>query len=387
MSPKMLPSARRGVTLIELMIALFLFVMVFGLAVPFFRFQAKSVSQSSGRQDALQNARFAQNTIDRDLRIAGIGVVSSQPLLVQADQYAITFNADLTTGDSSDASSIYYDPAVDSTGTISMTTALKQQLAYSAWSYPDSNYFANSIPSRAETIQYWVSVDSTAGRPDQYVLFRRVNALPAKVVAKGLIIPTGQAFFTYFRPDSTGRLDSVPTASLPLLHSAPIHGSNADTGKSSWTDSIRVVRIVAWGLYKDPQKGDIIRKVESSSKLINSGMVRATMCGDVPLPATGQAATPVPGVNPTKVVITWNSSIDQDNGEKDVERYMVFKRETTDPDWGEPIASVAASGASFSIDDTDIHTGEGKTWVWAVAAQDCSPANSALANTSTITIP
>jgi prepilin-type N-terminal cleavage/methylation domain-containing protein len=387
MSPKMLPSARRGVTLIELMIALFLFVMVFGLAVPFFRFQAKSVSQSSGRQDALQNARFAQNTIDRDLRIAGIGVVSSQPLLVQADQYAITFNADLTTGDSSDASSIYYDPAVDSTGTISMTTALKQQLAYSAWSYPDSNYFANSIPSRAETIQYWVSVDSTAGRPDQYVLFRRVNALPAKVVAKGLIIPTGQAFFTYFRPDSTGHLDSVPTASLPLLHSAPIHGSNADTGKSSWTDSIRVVRIVAWGLYKDPQKGDIIRKVESSSKLINSGMVRATMCGDVPLPATGVTATALPVGGPyTKVNVQWNASIDQDNGEKDVERYMVFKKKSTDVEWGEPIADVAASGATFSLDDTDLTTG-GFTWSWSVVAQDCSPANSSLALSGAITLP
>ena len=37
---------RRGVTLIEMMIALILFVAVFGLAVPFFRYQARSVSQS-----------------------------------------------------------------------------------------------------------------------------------------------------------------------------------------------------------------------------------------------------------------------------------------------------------------------------------------------------
>jgi type II secretory pathway pseudopilin PulG len=380
-------TARPGVTLIELMIALFLFVMVFGLAVPFFRFQARSVSQSSGRQDALQNARFAQNSIDRDLRIAGIGIVSEQPLIVQADKYAVTFNADLATADSTDPSSIYYDASVDSMATISMVNTSPVQLPRSVINYPDSNYSANSIPSRAETISYWVQLDTLAGRPDQYILFRRINATPARVVAKGIIIPAGQSFFTYFRPDSTGKLDSIRDAQLPIYHTAAIHGSTPDTGKSAWTDSIRVVRIVAWGLYHDPSKGDIIKKVESSSKLINSGMVRATMCGDVPLPATGQTATPVPGINPTKVVITWNSSIDQDNGEKDVERYMVFKRETTDPDWGEPIASVAASGASFSIDDTDVHTGEGKTWVWAVAAQDCSPANSALATTSTITIP
>ena len=67
-------SRREGVTLIEMMIAIVLFVLVFGLAVPFFRYQARSVSASAGRLDALQNARYAQSAIDRDLRISGIGI-------------------------------------------------------------------------------------------------------------------------------------------------------------------------------------------------------------------------------------------------------------------------------------------------------------------------
>ncbi len=356
MNPRSLLSARRGVTLIELMIALFLFVMVFGLAVPFFRFQARSVSTSSGRQDALQNARFAQNAIDRDLRIAGIGIVAEQPLIVQADRMAITFNADLATTDSSDASSIYYDPTLDSLSVTSMTTAAKQQLAYSAWNYPDSNYYANSIPSRAETVQYWASLDSSSGRSDQYVIWRRVNTQTPRLVAKDIIIPAGQFLFSYYRVDSAGNLDSVPSAQYPLLHSAPIHGSTVDTGKSAWTDSLRVVRIHAWGLFKDPSKGDIIRKVESSTKLINAGMVRATMCGDAPLPVTGLTATALPVGGPpyNKVRLQWNASVDQDNGEKDVERYMVFKKLQTDSDWGEPVADVAASGATFTLDDTSL---------------------------------
>ena len=375
---------RRGVTLIEMMIALILFVAVFGLAVPFFRYQARSVSQSSGRQDALQNARYAQNAIDRDLRIAGIGVVSNQPLIVQADKFAITFNADLTTSDSADPTSIYFDPTVDSTATISMNNGTKVQLPLSANWYPDSNYFNGAIPSRAETISYWVSQDSTSGRGDQYVLFRRVNAAPARVVAKGIIIPAGVSFFTYMRPDSTGALDSIRTANLPLFHVA-LHGSATDTGHAAWTDSIRVVKILAQGLYHDPNKGDIIRKVASSTKLINAGMVRSTMCGDVPLPATGAVATPMPNpMAPTSVHITWNSSIDQDNGEKDVERYMVFKRRTGDPNWGEPIASVAASPTTYAIDDTDLHTG---SWDYAVVAQDCSPANSTMNTAGTVVIP
>jgi len=377
-------SPRRGVTLLELMIALVLFVTVFGLAVPFFRFQARSVAQSSGRLDALQNARYAQNAIDRDLRIAGIGVVSNQPLIVQADQYAITFNADLTTSDSSDPGSIYYDPTVDSNATISMNTGTKVQLPRSAKWYPDSNYWAGPIPSRAETISYWVQLDSASGRSDQYILYRRVNALPARIVAKGIIIPSGVSFFTYMRPDSTGVLDSIRTNKLPIFH-APLHGSPADTGGSAWTDSIRVVKILAEGLYHDPDKGDIIRKVSSSTKLINSGMVRSTMCGDPPLAATGLSVTPLPNaMAPVKVNITWNASVDQDNGEKDVERYMVFKKSTLDADWGEPIASVAASPASYSIDDTDLHSG---SWQWAVVAQDCSPANSPMATSGVVTIP
>lgn len=375
---------RRGVTLMEMMIALLIFVTIFGLAVQFFRYQARSMSQSSGRQDALQNARYAQNAIDRDLRIAGIGVVNTQPLIVQADAMAITFNADLTTSDSADPAAIYYDPAVDSNSTISMNNASKVQLPRSASFYPDSNYADGSIPSRAETISYWVSLDSTSLHPDIYVLFRRVNNTTPRVVAKGINIPAGVAFFTYMRPDSTGALDSIRTASLPILH-VPIHGSAQDTGHSAWLDSVRVVRILAQGLYHDPDKGDITRKVASSTKLINAGMVRSTVCGDPPLPAVGAVATPLPNpLAPTSVQITWNESVDQDNGEKDVERYVVFKRRTGDPSWGEPIASVAASPPSYSIDDTDLHTG---SWDYAVVAQDCSPANSPMDGAGTVVIP
>jgi hypothetical protein len=231
-----------------------------------------------------------------------------------------------------------------------------------------------------------VSLDSTSGRSDQYVLWRRVNTEPPHLVAKDIIIPAGQFLFSYYRVDSAGSLDSILTSQYPLLHSAPLHGSTSDTGKSAWTDSIRMVRIHAWGLYKDPQKGDIIRKVESSTKLINAGMVRATMCGDAPLPITGLTASALPVGGPpyTKVRLQWNASVDQDNGEKDVERYMVFKKLQTDADWGEPVADVAASGATFTLDDTSLSHGD---WVWAVVAQDCTPANSTLVQAGPITIP
>ena len=386
-SPTPTPMRRpgpRGVTLIELMMAIVLFVLVFGLAVPFFRFQARSVSATSGRLDALQNARYAQNAVDRELRMAGAGIVSTQPLIVQADKFAVTFNADLETADPNDMNATYYDPTVDSNATISLSTLTKITLPRTAKFYPDSNYLANSVPSRAETISFWVDLDTTSGRSDQYILYRRVNNMPPRIVAKGLIIATGKPFFTYFRPDTLGRLDSIKTANLPLYHTAPLHGSPQDTGKLAWVDSIRVVRVGAAGLYHDATKGDIIRSVSSSTKLINAGMVGAKVCGDLPLPPGAVGAVAVPAVNPTKVTLTWTASVDQDNGEKDVERYMVFKRLVGDPDWGEPRASLSASQPAYTFDDADLHSG---TWVWAVIAQDCSPSNSSLTSTNTITIP
>jgi type II secretory pathway pseudopilin PulG len=377
-------SRREGVTLIEMMIAIVLFVLVFGLAVPFFRFQARSVSASAGRLDALQNARYAQSAIDRDLRIAGIGIQAAQPLLVQADGFAMTFNADLATKDKNDASSIYYDPDVDSSSTISMNKGNKVVLPLSTFSYPESNYLANDVPSTAETISYWLVKDSTATRTDQYILWRRVNALKPRVVAKGIIVPAGKTFFQYLRPDKNGVLDSIKTSQLPIFHTAAIHGSTADVGNSLLTDSIRVIRMTVTGLYNDPDKGPILKTVLSSTKLLNAGMVQSTVCGDDPLPVTSATAKPFPALGtPTKITITWSSSLDQDAGEKDVARYLIYKKLTASGDWGAPIADLAASQINYTLDDNTLSTGN---WVYGVVAQDCSPRNSNVTSTSAVNV-
>jgi len=376
---------RAGVTLIEMMIAIVLFVLVFGLAVPFFRYQARSVSASAGRLDALQNARYAQSAIDRDLRISGIGIVQAQPMIVQADGFAVTFNADLATKDINDPMSIYYDADMDSSGTDAMNNLNKVTLPNSAKTYPDSNYMNGGITSPAETIQYWLVKDSAATRTDQYILYRRVNNLPQRLVAKGIIVPAGTNFFQYMKPNAAGGLDSIKAAKLPIFHSAPIHGSPADTGSSALTDSIRVVRMTVTGLYNDPDKGAIMKTVVSSTKLLNAGMSRSSVCGDLPIAVTTATATRWPFFGtPTKVKIAWNSSLDQDAGEKDVGRYMVFKKKVGSSDWGSPIADLAASQANYSLDDTSLSSGN---WVYGIIAQDCSPSNSAVTSTGPVNVP
>ena len=387
-SPHGPTAPRAGLTLPEMLTAMTLMVIVFALAVPFFRAQSRTVSTTAGRFDALQNARFAQSAIDKDLRIAGLGVVSQQPLIVQADNYAITFNADLVTHDPNDPSAIYYDPDVDTMATTSMQASTPVYLPRSVRQYPDTNYFANQMPSRAETISYWVSPDSTAGRSDVYVLWRRVNNTAPEVVTRGIYIPVGQPFFRYYKVGSAG-IDTlpIPSSSLPLFHTAAIHGAPNDTGKLAWVDSIRVVRIRATALYHDPSRGDVVRTVETSTKLINAGMVRTTVCGEPPLPASGLTATPLPNpAAPTRVRLAWTASVDQDAGEKDVERYLVFKRAAGGGGtWvGEPIADIAAGQPNYTLDDTQLASG---SWEYAVFAQDCSPTNSEASVSSAVTIP
>ncbi|MEP7067196.1 MAG: prepilin-type N-terminal cleavage/methylation domain-containing protein [Gemmatimonadota bacterium] len=380
---------RDGVTLIEMMIAIVLFVLVFGLAVPFFRYQARSVSASAGRLDALQNARYAQNAIDRDIRISGIGIVQAQPMIVQADGFAVTFNADLATKDKNDPLSIYYDADLDSSGADALLNTAKITLPNSAVSYPDSNYMSGGVSSPAETISYWLTKDSTSSRNDQYVLFRRVNNLTPKVVAKGIIVPYGQNFFQYMCPNGLGGLDSIRAAKLPIYHLAPVHGSPADTGNSALTDSIRVIRMTVTGIYNDPEKGAILKTVQSSTKLLNVGMSRSTVCGDKPIAVTNATAKvtqigPGPLNKPLKVTLTWNSSLDQDGGERDVARYLIFKKDVASADWGSPIANLAASVNNYTLDDTTLPTG---SWVWGVVAQDCSPNNSDVTSTGAVNVP
>ncbi|MDQ2931487.1 MAG: hypothetical protein M3Y05_11835, partial [Gemmatimonadota bacterium] len=276
---------------------------------------------------------------------------------------------------------------MDSSGTDAMNNANKVTLPNSSVQYPDSNYMNGAIASPAETIQYWLTKDSTATRTDQYILFRRVNNLPARLVAKGIIVPPGTNFFQYMKPNVAGGLDSVKAAQLPLFHSAPIHGSPADTGSSALTDSIRVVRMTVTGLYNDPDKGAIMKTVVSSTKLLNAGMSRSSVCGDKPIAVTTATAVRTfgPGPHVVKVTIAWTKSLDQDAGEKDVGRYMVFKKLTASSDWGSPIADLAASQDTYTLDDTSLGP-LGSSWVYGVIAQDCSPSNSSVTPTNTVNV-
>lgn len=375
-------SSRKGFTILELLMAMTITMIALGIAIPFFLTTSRSVTASSGRLDAQLNANFALDAIDRDLRVAGVGLTSRQPLIVYANTNAITFNADLTSKSSGDFGTVYYDPDA-LTGEVGMLTPSKKITLpnSSSWSYPDSSYWKSAgVPSSAETISYYVEVDSQAA--GLYRLMRRVNDGTPRILARGIKTVSGDPFFRYYKLSFSGALTEINTASFPMRHINGWHGAPADTGNSMQMDSVRLVRIKFTTVHRDAREADATRVEERVVRITNAGLILASTCGDAPLaPGT---VTVVGTVTPS-VDVTWVASADEATGEKDVERYAIYRRAAAALVFDEPIASVAAGTPPYSFTDTDVAPGQ--QWVYGIAAQDCTPATSSVSVSATVVVP
>lgn len=378
---------RDGFTLLELMISITLIGILLALTVPFFRTQVQAFGNVSGRDDAAQNARYGVSMIDRELRVAGIGVVDPQPMIVQAAPRAITFNVDLVSRLQTDPAAAYFDPDEDPAAVSALPKTSKITLPLSGFQYPDSNYFqAAGEPSAAETVSFWVDTDPDPLAKGTSILYRRVNNLPPSVVAKSIIILPGEPVFRYFKADTLGQLVEIPQSILPIYHFAPIHNSKADTLTSALTDSIRVVRVRLTGVYVDRAGKKSNRPIETGIRIMNSGLLHFSTCGDPPIFASAINAV---GSNMVpsgpKVVVSWNSSVDQAAGERDVEQYSIYRRKDTDLAFTEPLASIPSGSATYSFTDTQVASGD--RWVYGVAARDCGGQSSAVMSSALVIVP
>jgi prepilin-type N-terminal cleavage/methylation domain-containing protein len=382
---------RRGFTLIEIIISLTLLMIITGAAVQFLRKQTGLVTRETSRMDAMQNAQFAGSQIERELREAGAGVADAQPMIVQLDSEAITFNANMVSIDTGDVRAVYQLTDADTNGTRAMLKSERTALPNSspAVLYPDTTYIASTgVQSGAETISYFLRPDSTTSRTNDYLLFRRLNAQPPSLIARGIVRDSRDTmpFFTYYKADTLNRLRPILKSQLPLYHRMT-HGAVDDTGKFALTDSIKAVRLHFMTAAKDPRTGnDALRTVETLVRIMNSGLLDRTSCGQPPL------ATPVPVVvssstgAPAKFVqITWGASTDDNGGEKDIERYAIFRRLSSATSFGDPISSIPSSlAASYTY--TDLGVAAGQTYVYGIAVQDCTPSLSPLTASLAVTV-
>jgi prepilin-type N-terminal cleavage/methylation domain-containing protein len=384
---------RAGFTLVEVMISMMLLLVLMGAATGFFRAQLRALTRDAGRFDALQNSNYAVNLLDQEIRAAGVGTPSNMPLVVQASPEAFTFNGDLVSRVRNDPASVYFDPNASPLATDNLPRSAPITLPLYTNVFPKA-----SFAGAAETISYWVTADTVSNKSDELMLMRRVNAMSPRLVARGIKKITGQPIFTYYK--KIGNADNGGyspltgiTSAAPAYHTDTIHiGADPSTGSGSgsaaaekagskMTDSIAMVRINLTTIYRDARGDSAQRTVTRNIRVMNSGLMDQPTCGGNPgdpsnvrLPSTMSYAAD------GGITLTWAASVDEKGGSKDVQRYLIFKRKTTDPAvWTEPFLILPADG-TYTYTDADVEIGS--TYWYGIAAQDCGLATSAIITTN-----
>jgi len=384
-----LPDGRRsGATLLELLIALIVLGLMVGTGLQFLRVQSRDLETGTNVSTALQNLRFAMRRLEADLRTLGTNVPGGQPELVYAGEDVIAFHADYATNVHGDVFAVYYTPGAPA-GQVS-APADTMVIPNTLVTYPDTVYeSAPGVISPAELIIFYFAPDPASDTADDHILYRQVNGGEPEVVARGIRRIDDQPFFRYLvLRDSTGvglRLDSIPDDALPIFHFATIHGTAADTANSAVADSIRGVRVSFRSVATGPD--GVVRDV-AASRVIgfpNAGLAPLRVCGSEPLLGTTLSATVEEVEEKFRVALTWNAAVDETGGERDVVRYVIWRRPGGLGPWGDPYRSIPAGQANYSTVDEDVASGF--SYQYALAAQDCTPSLSSLAQSAVINIP
>jgi prepilin-type N-terminal cleavage/methylation domain-containing protein len=383
-------SGERGMTLVEMLLALFVFSFVMAGALTFLRTQGRSFSLGSERTAMYQNTRYALNDLEKDLRTAGAGAADNQPQMIYAGTSVVAFNANYWTNTPGDVFAVYYDPDAPDSAVQALTKTQRITIPLTSFGYPDTSYVFGALNSPAETIIFYFQADSTTTRTDDYVLYRQVNNMAPEVVARNILQTTGLPFFQYYTVSTsstggTGSMSLVPTANLPYMHTNKIHLALNDTGPQARIDSIRAVRVNFTSTNGRTGSDERLRTISRMMRLPNAGLVNRKTCGDPPFLGVIPLATVITVGGTSSVKLTWGQAIDEAGGEKDVERYVIWRRLSSSTDWGDPYISIPSGTATYSL--TDGGVASGSSYVYALAAEDCTPQMSSQTSSNQVTIP
>lgn len=388
------PRARAGFTLMEMMISVTILGFITAAAVSFFRVQLRTVTSTAGRFDAQQNANYAANLVEQELRVAGVGVRDQQPLIVLASSSAIAFNGDVITTIPNNPAAIYYNPDAPINSANALTTARQITLpeGSATWRYPKLNYAG----SASETISYYFVADTFSDLADERMLMRRVNDQPPRLVARGIRYDASIPFFRYFRKTAAG-LAEIPQASFPIWHSDSVHkvrcvgtcapGAN-EPAASALTDSIAVVQVAFTGIFRDTRGDSATRTIVRRIAIKNAGLLGRPTCGNAPDAPSRLRLRSALSTEPSYpgAVFTFDRSTDEGAGARDVKTYAIYRRISPETDWGEPIAIIPASApASGEYEYNDLLP-IGTVVRYAARAQDCGLTYSNQPDTSDETI-
>lgn len=239
---------------------------------------------------------------------------------------------------------------------------------------------------------FWFALDSTTARTDDYVLFRQVNNATPEALARNLLAASDSTpFFSYMRrldaTSAAATLIDLPSSDLPVAHTSTFHRVAADTAASALADSIRAVRVSLRST--NGLSGSNERIVEASRlfAMPNSGSTLLQTCGDEPIMGdTLGAAIQSDIVGGYYTRLTWNAAVDETAGELDVARYVIYRQTLPmSADWGDPYLSIPAGLLTYQYDDQAIASGE--SYIYGLAAQDCTPMLSTLEQSGFVIVP
>ena len=382
--------ARAGFSLVELLVTLIVLTMIMGTTVLFFQTQNKSFLKGSEKMDLLQNARYSVTQVERVLRTLGAGVTGQQPMLVYGGNDVIAFNADYEEQDTTNYRwAVNFNPSISPSSAVAWSATNATVIPNTSYTYPQFTYTqGNGARSLAETKMYWFAPDSSTSRTDDYILYERTNEGGAEIVARNVLAYPSRPFFEFFlaRRLSTG-LDTMIIASgalLPLKRQWPVAGDTpTDTANKVRPDSVRAVRINIRVTNGKTGTDERTRDFSQIIQVPNNGLPSPNVCGRSPLPpnffTVAQDTIPgtggAPNVGSGNVILNWDRSPDHLNGEYDVRQYVLYRRDDTATVWTDPLLTIKA-------DTTVVYhilvggQVSGKVYTFAVAAQDCTPAES-----------
>lgn len=384
------PRRTAGFTLVELIVAISMYGIILTIGVGFVASQNRLFHRGLDQMSALQNMRYAFSTLEMDIPTLGTNVPTVQPSLIYADNDVLAFTGDYASNVANDVFASYIDLGAPNGQVTAPSPSITIPNTSTTW--PDTLYLSSAgTRSPAELLVFWFAADTTTARNDDFVLFRQVNNGGAEAVARNLLRNGSEPFFSYLRridySSSPSALAAVPDSTLPIEHTSTFHRVPADTAHSALADSIRAVKVSFQS--SNGLAGDHERVVAATRTIAmpNAGFSLLQTCGDEPILGDTLGAQLVTlGSGSLAARLTWNAAVDETAGELDVARYVVYRQATpVTSDWGDPYLSIPAGLASYQYDDPGITSGE--TYVYAIAAQDCTPMLSSLELSPAVVVP
>ncbi len=185
----------------------------------------------------------------------------------------------------------------------------------------------------------------------------------------------GQPFFRYLKESDLG-VDSIADGLLPLAHTVPIHGSPADTGRASLVDSIRAVRVTVAATNGKVGELERTSQVTRIIRMPNMGFGMLEICGSPPILGTGLTATlAVAATGEPIVTLTWGKATDEDGGENDIVRYVIWRKEPGITEWEEPYLSIPAGETNYiyKMPTSSRERPTSTPWRLRIAPRRCHP--------------